>query len=98
MAASLSDHESHLALVIERLRVARRMNRVVRTVEATRLLIEEDRKVRLVAALLRAMVSIIPSDRPKLIRPHNRCSRLSLLARKPSPALTPRRPPPPPPP
>src|SRR5216683_5702438 len=88
MAASLSDHESHLALVIERLRVARRMNRVVRSVDTTRLLVEEDRKVRLVAARLRDMVGVIQSDRQKLGRPHNRRFELDLLERDPVAALT----------
>src|SRR5260370_6349887 len=69
MTALPADDESEFAFIVERRRHSRKMNWIVGTGHAARLLVEEHRKLRLLHFRFFDMIGVVEADRDKLGRP-----------------------------
>src|ERR1700730_4105358 len=84
MPAAPPDHKTEFALVIERLRGPRPMNRIIGPVYASDLLVKENREGWTFAPGLSDMVGVVEADREELGRPPNRRLELHLAQRDPA--------------
>src|ERR1700694_989445 len=83
MPAAPPDHKTEFALVVERLRGARPMNRVVGPVYAGYLFVKEYREGWTFAAGLSDVVGVVEADREELGRAPDRRLKLHLAKRDP---------------